>query len=372
VHDPAGEYFQIASLLSAFLTSDRNHRFLLPDVFEMLLRNLSLDALLYYTAAEGVAERVLRLEYQLYREPGMTLPRYEIPLSRGITGGAAITQTACRYEPLGEAELRDEGQLAPFTGRTVCVHPVLGRERVSGAVIFVLGIETAPVRASFFKLVINILSSYFILQESRQDALRTKRKLTLLNSYRRVFNGSFEIQSVLSAFMNLTANVLGAEVGICVLLGRDSAAPWLEVNWGISWQDLGKLTDADGQQVLHELLVSRTVIRRCSNTPGSDLYVSDRERGSMINSILAGTLWSKEERIGLIIFANKDRMTVDSPVPCFDEQDEELFEIVVEHARAFVENYLLYGKVIEVNDLNRKIVESIDSGVLTRTFSAEF
>lgn len=365
VHDPAGEFFQIASLLSAFLTSDRDHRFLLPDVFEMLLRNLELEALLYYTAAEGPSGRVLRLEHQLWHEEGRTLPRYEIPLSCGLTGGVAITQTSCRHAPLAADDLRDEPQLTVFAGRTVSVQPVLGREKLIGVVLFAGGAAAPQVPESFFQLVINILSSYFILLESRQDVLRTKRKLTLLNSYRRVFNGSFEIQSVLSAFMNLTANVLGAEVGICVLLNRDSTTPWLEVNWGISWQDLGKLTDAAGRRILEELLASRTVVRRCSATPGADLYVSDRERGSMINSILAGNLYSKEERIGLIIFANKDRMTVDSPVPCFDEQDEELFGIVVEHARVFVENYLLYGKVIEINDLNRKIVESIDSGVLT-------
>jgi len=351
--------------LSAFLTSERDDRSLLPDVLKMVLRTLQLQHVIFYISRiRGSSEYLVLSHFESADQQGCL--RYEMEFGHGISGKVASGTGVLESDCGKREELNEEPELQAFLiGRSFSAHPLIGGERVLGVIFFVETDLCGRNSRELYRVIANILSSYMLRIDARFDSSRSKRKFTLLNSYRRAFSGSFELKSGLSLFMNLTAGIFGAEAGICTLFDRDMKFPWVEINRGISYADILSMTDSSGLALPEKVQSVRTVLRGASEPGGEPLFILQEGRGGVIHSFIAGGLYSKDRMIGFLLLANKSSDPLDNSGSFFIQDDEELFEIVLEQARVFVENYLLYGKVMEVNALNQKILESIDSGVVT-------
>ena len=362
--DPsAGDVLNFVALLSAFLTSGRDSRSLLPDVLEMILRNLHLKHILLFTARTRAAGKTLVLA-NFESSTRQTLQRYEIPFGTGVSG--TVAESASPLEEMnprpelfsGERQLEGIIGDSPFSA-----HPLIGEDEVLGVLLFVENSEGNG--RELYRVIANTLSSYLLLVKSRTDSRHSRRKFALLNNYRRLFSGSFDLKPVLSVFMNMTAGILGAEVGVCILLDRETGNPWEEINWGLSYSDVLGMKDKSGLTLAEKVRSVHGVLRSSVRDGGGPLFSLQGGGGSVINSYIAGGLYSKDKMIGFLLLANKSTDPLDDMNSAFSSDDEELFEIVLEQARVFIENYLLYGRVMEMNALNQRILENIDSGVFT-------
>lgn len=358
------DFLDLIRVVSAFLTSNRDYRSVIPDVFEVLLKNLGCAAVLLFLRYGEGDNACLQLDFAESLSQ-LRLPGYRLQPNEGLNGRIAGSAAPWCSGPLQCGDLEGEERYNSYLeGKYLCAYPLLGEESLLGVLDFLFAEQPGTGMLALLAVVADILANYLKLVTLRREHERTRKKITILSGLKQVFSGIQELRPVLSVFMNQAASALSAEVGVFVLFRENSLEPELEINWGISCRVLQQLQDQDGKQFLSSILDE--------NAPQAITRLSESFRitagtGSevVINSFLAGSLRFQQETRGALVFANKSASFLDSREQAFNEQDEELFGVMLDQLRNSVENYLLYKKIVSMKNFNENILHSIDSGIFS-------
>ena len=355
--------YELVSLVSEFLLSERDHRSVLPDVFEMLLKNLGGDTILLYGLVQDRGNSSLRLDFAESLK-GLTASQYILPMGAGLSGLIAETGQPFHVASL-DAEMV-EHEIAPIAlGKTCYGYPLRTRDHLHSVLIFLFSRDDKILgMRPLLDAIASLLASYMGSVQLRRELFRTRKKFSLLNNYKKLFSGTLDLRPVLSVFMNITASALSAEVGIFVLFKDGTNQTDLEINWGISLQDLSKMEDAQGRNLLSIVLASREIVHIAK-------YDGGGSGAGKIDSLMAGSLFVQSRPAGILLFANKSLAADGTGRSYFNEEDAELFEVMRDQVANSVENYTLYRKIIEIKNFNENVLESIQSGVVSIDLSGD-
>jgi len=348
--------YELVSLVSAFLLSERDHRSVIPDVFEMLLKNLGGDAILVYGLVQDRGYSNLRLDF-VESLRGIAVGQYILPMGKGLAG--RIAEDGQMFFSPGLDDSLVEPELSGIALGKVCYgYPLNTRDHLHSVLVFLFPAEESRPEKPLLDAIANLIANYMGSVQLRRDLFRTRKKFSLLNNYKKVFSGTLDLRPVLSVFMNITASALSAEVGIFVLFKEGTTVPELEINWGISLQDLSKMQDDQGRNLLSTVLASREIVHIAQ-------YGTGNAAGGKVESLMAGSLFVQSRAVGVLLFANKSMAADDSGRTFFNDEDAELFEVMRDQVANSVENYMLYRKIIEIKNFNENVLESIQSGVVS-------
>lgn len=363
---PLGEAsgYELVSLVSAFLLSERDFRSVIPDVSEMLLKNLSGRSVLLYGLVHDGGRNLLRLDFAESLR-GSGLAPYSLATGQGLAGRIAESGSEFFSPALDDEALAGDGELAAFARGQACFgFPLVTREHLQSVLLFLFDPDVKLPPRELLSAIAHLIANYLGSVQLRRDLFRTRKKFSLLNNYKKVFSGTLDLRPVLSVFMNITASALSAEVGIFLLFREGTLQPEMEINWGVSYQDLAQLVDGNGRNLMQLVLGSRDIVH-IANYSEEAPAGEKRTQGGVIKSLLAGALFVQQNPVGLIMFANKSTTGGSQRTTLFDYEDSELFEVMRDQVSNSVENYYLYRKVIEIKNFNENVLESIQSAVIS-------
>ncbi len=215
---------------------------------------------------------------------------------------------------------------------------------------------------SSLQIVVTLLYGYFRFINVRSLQRQSNKKLQLLESFSSIASKPFNLREILTVFMNILSNVISAEVGTFILWNEDSSKREVEINWGISFDDLNDITSKSGN-IIDFVLRKDKMVNISELKKDGFVYKSSKKKA--IKSIIAAPVRMKSDFRGILVFANKHSFDENIAVPFFSLDDVEIFSTMLKLVEKAVDNYFIYNELVKVKNFNEDILNSIKSGIIS-------
>ncbi|MBN1897139.1 MAG: PAS domain S-box protein [Spirochaetes bacterium] len=192
---------------------------------------------------------------------------------------------------------------------------------------------------------------------------RLKELSTFYNLYRATCS-TLNLNELLNVIMEMTLNMIKAEVGLIFLYNKRTKEKSGYVPWGLGKEILEKIYYKKKTNLIDWLQSRDKALLIRDFDRDKDFYYS-LEKRIFIKSLLYAPLITKTKRIGGIILANKSHY---DKIINFTQEDLNIFQTISGQISVAIENSQLYEQVVDIKNYNLGIVNSINIGVITTSF----
>jgi len=344
--------------LIGYISSDLDYSLVIPQILSHIAVEFDLKALIVMRAGQDL--QLLGFKSDIYnRSEADITPKICFELCQQINGviePVIIPLSELQFDFLSAAEIKS------LIDMNVFIYPINIEDSEFSSIWFVVDSKDSDFTISSFQTIVTLLYGYFRFITIRSLQRQSNKKLQLLESFSSIASKPFNLREILTVFMNILANVISAEVGTFILWNKDLSEREIEINWGISYDDLNNITRKDGNII--NFVLQKDEIVNISNLK-NDGFIYKPSKRKAIQNIIASPVSMKSDFEGILVFANKHAFDNNLSAPFFSVDDLEIFSTMLKLVEKAVDNYFIYNELVKLKNFNEDILNSIKSGIIS-------
>lgn len=186
------------------------------------------------------------------------------------------------------------------------------------------------------------------------DSSETINNYNIFYELYKIISSTLNLKELLNLAMEMSLNVVNAEVGTLFLFNKDNNEFYVAVDRGIS------------KMVCSNIIYNKSnlyeTFYKIKNEPVIIKNFKINIDKVFIKSLLIAPLLSKKNKLGIIVLANKSSGT---EIIDFNNEDLYKIELLIIPLSVAIENSLLYNEMVEIKNFNLGIINSLNTAVLT-------